>query len=102
MTVDVAPVRLDRDREVVLLRAAQEALVNVRRHAAATGATVALRNDAGCVVLEVEDDGVGFDPAVVGTGLAGLAARARQVGGAGDVVSAPGRGTTVTVRIPQS
>jgi signal transduction histidine kinase len=53
------------------------------------------------VSVHVEDDGVGFDPAVSpGVGLAGLRDRAEQVGGAVDVVSAPGEGTRVTVRVP--
>jgi signal transduction histidine kinase len=100
VAVTADPVRLDRDREVVLLRAAQEALVNVRRHAEATYVSVALCNDDDRVALQVVDDGKGFDPSSVGIGLAGLARRAREVGGAADVVSTPGAGTTVTVRVP--
>ena len=51
--------------------------------------------------VHVEDDGVGFDPAAAaGVGLAGLRDRAEEVGGAVDVVSAPGEGTRVTVRVP--
>lgn len=97
---DADPVGLPRDREVVLLRAAQEALANVRRHARAGEVTVALRNDGASVALDVVDDGVGFDPAVVGTGLTGLAHRATDAGGAADVVSEPGRGSRVSVRVP--
>ena len=53
------------------------------------------------VSVHVEDDGVGFDPSsAAGVGLAGLRNRAREVGGAVDVVSAPGEGTRVTVRVP--
>ncbi|WP_333492424.1 sensor histidine kinase [Streptomyces camelliae] len=52
--------------------------------------------------LSVHDDGCGFDPAAVSTGygLAGLRARAAEVGGTASVHSAPGDGTTVTVRLP--
>jgi len=96
---------LSRAEEIVLLRGAQEALANVRRHASATA--VVLRVSRGGVggsaqvSVHVEDDGVGFDPAAVaGVGLAGLRDRAEQVGGAVDVASAPGRGTRVTVRVP--
>jgi len=57
--------------------------------------------EGGQVSVHVEDDGVGFDPTTApGVGLAGLRDRAEQVGGAVDVVSAPGEGTRVTVRVP--
>jgi signal transduction histidine kinase len=96
---------LSRSEEVVLLRGAQEALANVRRHASATAVVLRVsRERAGesaQVSVRVEDDGIGFDPASApGVGLAGLRDRAEEVGGAVDVVSAPGRGTRVTVRVP--
>jgi signal transduction histidine kinase len=96
---------LSRSEEVVLLRGAQEALANVRRHAAATAVVLRVSRvgsgEAAQVSVHVEDDGVGFDPASApGVGLAGLRDRAEQVGGAVDVVSAPGEGTRVTVRVP--
>jgi signal transduction histidine kinase len=96
---------LSRSEEVVLLRGAQEALANVRRHAAATAVVLRVSRvgsgEGGQVSVHVEDDGVGFDPtAAPGVGLAGLRDRAEQVGGALDVVSAPGEGTRVTVRVP--
>ena len=91
---------LRRDEEIVLLRGAQEALTNVRRHAAASAVVVRLSRVGGQVSVHVEDDGVGFDPATVqGAGLSGLRDRVGQVGGALDVVSAPGAGTRVTVRV---
>ncbi|BAL91838.1 putative two-component system sensor kinase [Actinoplanes missouriensis 431] len=73
--------------EVVLLRAAQEALTNVRRHAGATEVGVVLAYAASSVRLVVRDDGRGFDPAGVrsagggGFGLSNIRARAAQVGG---------------------
>ncbi|HET6394473.1 MAG TPA: sensor histidine kinase [Blastococcus sp.] len=96
---------LSRSEEVVLLRGAQEALANVRRHAAATAVVLRVSRvgsgEGGQVSVHVEDDGVGFDPTTApGVGLAGLRDRAEQVGGAVDVVSAPGEGTRVTVRVP--
>ncbi|MCZ2836566.1 sensor histidine kinase [Modestobacter sp. VKM Ac-2985] len=96
---------LTRVEEIVLLRGAQEALANVRRHAAARAVVLRVSRvetgEAAHVSVHVEDDGVGFDPAVAdGVGLAGLRDRAEQVGGAVDVVSAPGAGTRVTVRVP--
>ncbi|WP_309229469.1 sensor histidine kinase [Blastococcus sp. TML/M2B] len=96
---------LSRAEEIVLLRGAQEALANVRRHASASAVVLRVSRigagDEAHVSVHVEDDGVGFDPAVsAGVGLAGLRDRAEEVGGAVDVRSAPGEGTRVTVRVP--
>ncbi|MEU6037061.1 sensor histidine kinase [Actinomadura sp. NPDC047616] len=95
--------------DVVLLRAAQEALANVRRHACARAVTVRLAFDEAAARLTVTDDGVGFDPDHVvqpdlGTGehfgLAGLHRRAETLGGTVSIRSAPGEGTTLTVLLP--
>ena len=92
---------LTRGQEVVLLRGAQEALTNVRRHAGASAVVLRVSRVGDVVAVHVEDDGVGFDPAgAPGFGLAGLRDRAAEVGGRLDVASAPGRGTRVTVRVP--
>ncbi|MPQ98588.1 sensor histidine kinase [Modestobacter sp. I12A-02628] len=91
---------LRRDEEIVLLRGAQEALTNVRRHAAASAVVVRLSRVRGVVSVHVEDDGVGFDPSRAhGAGLTGLRDRVGQVGGSVEVASAPGEGTRVTVRV---
>ena len=93
---------LDRDREVVLLRCAQEALANVRKHssAAAAALTLALQDDE--IVLSVADDGAGFDPAAAsaGFGLAGLRKRLTLVRGNLAVSAAPGSGTTLVATLP--
>ncbi|WP_233492321.1 sensor histidine kinase [Blastococcus sp. TF02A-30] len=96
---------LRRDEEVVLLRGAQEALTNVRRHAGASAVVIRLaavgRLGDRQVSVHVEDDGVGFDPDTTpASGLDGLRDRAGQVGGALEVASVPGAGTRVTVRVP--
>lgn len=96
---------LSRAEEIVLLRGAQEALANVRRHASASAVVLRVSRvgsgEDAQVSVHVEDDGVGFDPAVsVGVGLAGLRDRAQEVGGDVDVRSVPGEGTRVTVRVP--
>ncbi|WP_406164130.1 sensor histidine kinase [Streptomyces sp. NBC_00882] len=89
--------------EVVALRSCQEALTNCRKHAGSS-ATVTIDLDYAdeSLTLSVRDDGHGFDPGVAcdGYGLAGLRARATEVGGTVRVHSAPGGGTTVTVRLP--
>ncbi|MCA2214138.1 sensor histidine kinase [Jidongwangia harbinensis] len=88
--------------QVVLLRAAQEALANVRRHAAAAEVAVRLAYTTDAVRLVVRDDGRGFDPVRPGTGygLAGMRARAEQVNGTLAVHSSPDTGTTIEVSIP--
>ena len=89
---------LDRDTEVVLLRCAQEALANVRKHAGAGTVAIALRLADDAVTLSIADDGGGFDPALPsdGFGLAGLRDRLALVDGDLRLETSPGRGTTVT------
>ncbi|MEU1178287.1 sensor histidine kinase [Streptomyces sp. NPDC005820] len=89
--------------EVVALRSCQEALTNARKHAGSSARVViSLGYDESGLTVSVRDDGRGFDPARAsdGYGLAGLRARAAEVGGTTLVRSAPGAGTTVTVRLP--
>ena len=93
---------LTRDQEVVLLRAVQESLTNVRRHAGARRVGVRLLVGGEGARVEVRDDGVGFavDAEVSGYGLTGMRGRVEEVGGAMDVASSPGAGTRVTVLVP--
>lgn len=101
------PRALPADVEVVLLRALQEALANVRRHAAAHTVRAALDYGPDRVVLTVADDGVGFVPddggaadgAAPGYGLRGMRARLDQVGGSLTVVAAPDRGTELRAEV---
>ncbi|MFJ9718749.1 sensor histidine kinase [Streptomyces sp. NPDC101213] len=102
------PVPLATAQEVALLRIAQSALANTVRHAGATAVDVTLGRAGEEVVLDVVDDGRGFDPARPpgpapeggGFGLAAMRARARALGGTLTVVSAPGRGTALAARLP--
>ena len=86
--------------EVVQLT--REALSNVGRHALATTCRVSLRHEAGSALLEIDDDGSGFEPSTVrrGQGLANLEGRATDLGGKTSVTSEPDRGTTVRVELP--
>ena len=88
--------------DVALLRVGQEALANVRKHAAARSAAVLLSYQPAAVSLEVTDDGQGFDPAQVngGYGLRGMRDRLGQAGGRVEVRSAPGAGTRVLAEVP--
>ncbi|MEQ0560691.1 sensor histidine kinase [Amycolatopsis sp. NEAU-NG30] len=86
--------------EVVLLRGAQEALNNVRRHAGASSVSVRLSVVDCSVRLSVRDDGTGFDPdTATGFGLRGMRSRAEQVGGTLSVRSGPS-GTELTLEVP--
>ena len=89
--------------EVVLLRAGQEALANVRKHAHARDVCVVLSYDERAVRLDVRDDGAGFDPAQVngGYGLRGMRSRILQVGGSLLVKTHPGGGTALSVEVPE-
>jgi signal transduction histidine kinase len=88
--------------EVVQL--AREALSNVSRHAEAATCRVSLYRSEGGGVLEVDDDGCGFDPARAtgtGQGLRNLRERAATVGGRAEIDSVPGEGTKVRITIPR-
>ncbi len=87
--------------EVVLLRAAQEALTNVRRHASAHEAAVLLAYGPDTVRLVIRDDGRGFDvDAAGGFGLRNMRARAEQVHGTLTVRSDPDTATTIELEVP--
>jgi signal transduction histidine kinase len=104
VTVSGRPRSLPANYEVVLLRATQEALANIRRHAAATAVRVTLTfppDGPGSAILEVADDGRGFDPLqVTGHGLGGMRSRVEQVGGTLEIASGPGGGTAIRVLVP--
>jgi signal transduction histidine kinase len=94
---------LPMDVEVTLLRAAQEALANVRRHAAASRVVATLTYFDDEVSLDVADDGRGFDPAIASTsggmGLLGMRERASALGGRLDIESSA-EGTTIAITLP--
>lgn len=94
--------RYPQDVEAAVYFCALEALQNVAKYANATRATVRLAAGDEGLRFEVSDDGVGFDPNApgVGTGLRGMADRVEALGGALDVRSAPGQGTTVSGHLP--
>ncbi len=97
------PATLDDDKQIVIYRIAQEALLNAGRHAEASRVDVALAAGRDGASLRVADDGSGFDPATAragGLGLEGMAERARLVGGQLDLRSSPGAGTELTLRVP--
>jgi signal transduction histidine kinase len=101
--VEGTPEVLGTNVDVVLLRTAQEALSNVRRHADAGSYAVRLAFGERSTVLTVSDDGCGFasEGRATGYGLDGAAARAAAVDAHFEVVSAPGEGTAVRIEVPR-
>jgi two-component system sensor histidine kinase NreB len=109
MAVEVVglPQRIPERIELAAFRIVQEALTNVLKYARPSAATVRITFSEGTVVLEIADDGVGFDvvqehidrPRL---GLAGIRERTELVGGELRLRTQPGRGTTVWVRLPWS
>ena len=88
-----------------LYRVVQEGLANIYKHAEATSAELALHYDSDVLVVEIIDDGRGFEPAALdegGHGLANIRERASRLGGTFDVVSAPGEGTRLRMTAPAS
>ena len=95
---------LSDSQKIVLFRVVQEGLSNVRKHSGAERVSVALRSRRTFVELTVTDDGCGFDPRLLGTerlGLAGISERVRLLGGAVEIETTPGVGTTVRATLPQ-
>ncbi|WP_225731675.1 MULTISPECIES: sensor histidine kinase [unclassified Nocardia] len=94
--------RLPMATEVVLLRAAQEALANIRKHASASAVLVRVSVVDDSVRLLVHDDGAGFDPGAPadGFGLSGMRSRAGQIGGRLSIHSGYSEGTDVELEVP--
>lgn len=94
--------RIGGHQEMHLLQMAREAVSNALRHSGAKEVRIVLQTAPdGLAVLEISDDGAGFDPALrtgSGRGLLNLASRARDLGADLRVASAPGKGARITVR----
>ena len=93
---------IDPEAEFALLRAAQEALANVARHAHATRVGLTISYMENEVALDVRDDGVGFDPAQPdhGFGLVAMRQRIAALSGTLQVESEPGGGTAISACVP--
>jgi two-component system, NarL family, sensor kinase len=94
--------RYSQDVEAAVYFCCLEALQNVVKYAGAATAVITLRADDGLRVFAVSDDGQGFDPAhtLDGAGLQNMADRVDALDGAFQIIAAPGRGTTITGRVP--
>lgn len=103
LVVEASPERpsLPAAVDLAALRIVQEAVSNVRRHAAASLCTVRLRVRDDRLMLSVTDDGRGLPARVTaGIGLTSIRDRARELGGTADISTAPGGGCRVTVELP--
>ncbi|MBW3665728.1 MAG: sensor histidine kinase [Actinobacteria bacterium] len=96
--------RIDGRVEINAYQLVSEALTNVVKHADATSATIVAKVRDGALIVEVNDDGCGFDPRSVGDegGLRHLRDRVAAVGGSLDVRSVAGEGTSVQALLPLS
>jgi two-component system NarL family sensor kinase len=95
------------EAEALIHRAARELLTNAHKHSRATRIEVTLRREFGETVLQVADDGIGFDPEILARrvseghiGLASLVVAVESVGGSVDFSAGPGGGSVVTVTVP--
>lgn len=99
-------IRVDREHATALFRIFQEALTNVARHADATEVQARLAREDDGLTLEVRDNGLGFDDRQLSgqrsLGILGMQERVLILGGEFNITSAPGKGTTVRVRIPEA
>src|SRR5262249_46019039 len=98
--VDQTSLAPDRRRQILLIF--KEAAHNAARHARARTVTASIVLEDGQLVLRMEDDGAGFDPSASteGRGLASLRQRARELGAAIEIDSAPGRGARIRLAVP--
>jgi len=99
--------RLPPPIEIALYRVSQEALANVARHAHASRVQLEVRQEGDEVICRIRDNGRGFDPDQElapgrrrGSGIAGIRERIAPLGGSLEIVSRPGAGTELVIRIP--
>ncbi|HMK07949.1 MAG TPA: GAF domain-containing sensor histidine kinase, partial [Anaerolineales bacterium] len=104
LTEDGLGPSMDPAVRAALFHISQEALANVGKHARASHVWVSLRRGEAETILQVIDNGQGFDagatPARLGHGLSNIVERGHAIGGGVDILSSPGEGTAVTVRLP--
>lgn len=98
--------QFNRSGAITLFRILQEALVNIVKHSGATEVEASLEVTREHVILSVQDDGAGATREDLGRpqshGIAGMRHRVQVLGGRLDIVSSPGRGTRVRVKVPRA
>ncbi len=102
--LEIESTRLPAEVETALFRIMQELLTNVALHARASRVDILLNWRNGCLVMTIEDNGVGFNPNILANedrlGLFGMRERVEMLGGNLIIESSPGRGTTISVEVP--
>lgn len=102
-TITGLPHSLDPGKEAALLRIAQEALHNIRKHAQAQHVNLTLSYMSDLVALDIVDDGTGFDEINPGGfGLKSMRERVDELGGTLSIESGQGKGTAISVSLPQT
>lgn len=102
---DVEALHIDPETELQLLRIAQESISNIRKHAAATEAKIIIKLEGRELLMEIQDNGIGFDPWQSSLwrpphfGLRTMGERAEKIKAVFRVYSAPGQGVRVSVRV---
>ena len=108
--IEVQEHEIPEDYKIVVYRVMQEALTNAARHSKADTINIRLKKEAGCLELEVEDNGCGFNPrkayeagdGLSGYGLRSMQERAEICGGSITIHSRPGAGTHIRAALPVS
>ena len=108
VAIDLSDLRLDtifpNNIKAQLIRIVQEALINIRKHALADTVSISALERAGEIILEIKDNGSGFTPEEVLTvsryGLRSMRERAESIHADFQIISAPGAGTTISLKIP--
>jgi signal transduction histidine kinase len=104
------PDSLSRDVAEMIFQAVRELLINVAKHARAKHVTVIVRGEELRMLIQVVDDGKGFEPSRLspvnprrgGFGLLSIRERLLRLGGSIDIESAPGEGTKITMSLPRN
>lgn len=101
LTITGDPQPLYPDIEVTLLRVTQEAFSNIRKHSKARQASLTLSYMEDMILMDIQDDGVGLQPALAGSfGLRSMRERVQAFGGQITLESEPGQGTTLAISLP--
>jgi len=97
-----AGTRLDKSKELMLYRIAQEQINNIRKYSKAKNAVLTLNKDRSNIILTISDNGVGFDPSkkANGIGLKNVKSRLEFYSGKMKLIAAPGQGCTLEVIVP--